>query len=97
MASIKIDFSSLEKNASDMNSYITQLQTLNTQLDSLIVQVSESWEGTACEAYIAKMQERSRKAKEMIEVLTAFRTYMTQTVQQFRSEDQNNASRIRNS
>ena len=95
MGRIKINTDGLQSNIASMDQHIGQLEALNSQLESLINRIDESWEGDACNAYIASMTGRLQSAKQMISVLQEFRSYMQEAVNRFEEKDQQGASRIR--
>lgn len=95
MADIRIDTDGLERNISDMNGYISELESLINRTITLLSAIKSGWEGKACEAYIMTMQTRVQKAQQMIKVLQEFKSYMENAKQTFIEQDQTSASQIR--
>ena len=97
MAKIKIDENALRANAIALNTRISDLQALNNRLDALIIRIGDSWDGSASEAYIARITEQAAKAKQMVKILQEYKNYVETTVQKFTDLDSRAASRIRGS
>lgn len=97
MAKIKIDENALRANAIALNTRISDLQALNTRLDTLIVRIGDSWDGNASEAYITRITDQAAKAKQMVKILEEYKRYVETTVQKFTDLDTRAASRIRGS
>lgn len=97
MAKIKIDENALRANAIALNTRISDLQALNTRLDTLIVRIGDSWDGNASEAYITRITDQAAKAKQMVKILQEYKNYVETTVQKFTDLDARAASRIRGS
>lgn len=97
MAKIKIDENALRANAIALNTRISDLQALNTRLDTLILRIGDSWDGNASEAYITRITDQAAKAKQMVKILEEYKRYVETTVQKFTDLDTRAASRIRGS
>lgn len=97
MAKIRMDIEALTANAAQIDARITELQALNSRLESLISRIEASWDGVSSIAYIAIMRGHAEKAKKMIAVLTEYKKYVETAIEKFRSIDNGSASRIRNS
>lgn len=92
---IIIDQSILRSSSRDIESKIQELTELNSSLDTLLLRIGDSWEGSASEAYLNMMRNYANQAKEMISVLREFKSYIDNTVTKFESTDKSCASRIR--
>lgn len=97
MALIKIDFQGLTACEAQLVSQINDLNNLNDRLESLLLRISDSWEGDASEAYITVMRERQNKAQLMVGVLNEFLEYVRRAKTEFKDQDRGGASRIRGS
>ena len=97
MAKIKIDAAMLRSNSRSLASKIQELTELNRNLNTLLVQIGDSWEGDASRAYINMMQNYAKKASDMVTVLTEFKSYVDSDVNKFESADKSAASRLRGS
>lgn len=87
MAKIRMDIESLKSNSSKLSSKISELEGLNNRLESLIARIESSWDGQASETYCIKMREHLAKAKDLIKVLTAYKEYVDNAVEKFKSLD----------
>ena len=94
MARIRINKDGLASNISAMQNHITQLETLNGSLSSLIDDINASWEGDSCTAFVATMQKRLSKSRQMIKVLETFKKYMEDARSRFEEKDKAGARRI---
>lgn len=97
MAKIDIDVAQLRANSSSMQGKITELQQLNSSLESLILRIGDSWEGQASEAYVALMQGYAARARNMEGVLEEFKKYIDDAANKFENLDNSSASKIRSS
>ena len=95
MSIIKVDVTGLQSAVSSLNQSISRLQDLNSRMENLLGRMDASWEGNACEQYIATMRQRMEKATRMIGVLTEFRSYAQKACEWFAEQDESSASDIR--
>lgn len=97
MAKIRIDIDALKSNSSSIENRINELQSLNTRLTNLINRIQSSWEGQACEIYIAKITVQAEKARKMIDVLVEYKKYVDTTISKFSATDNSAAHKIKSS
>lgn len=94
MAKISINTSGLSQNAKDISKRIDELTRLNAQLENLINQISVKWEGEACKAYVAMMQNYLKQAEGMVSVLQEFKKYAESVLDKFDKTDKKSAGRV---
>lgn len=92
---IIVDQNILRGASRDIESKIQELIELNNSLDSILMRIGDSWDGSASEAYLNMMRNYANQAKEMIIVLKEFKKYVETTVTNFENTDKSCASRIR--
>lgn len=97
MAKIKIDTEALKQNETSLENKISELQEIIARLDNLIERINDSWEGGASELFIAKIRAQATKTKKMIDLLTEYKKYVTETISKFSTIDNDSASKINNS
>lgn len=97
MAKIKIDTEALKQNETSLENKISELQEIIARLDNLIERINDSWEGGASELFIAKIRAQAAKTKKMIDLLTEYKKYVTETISKFSTIDNDSASKINNS
>lgn len=95
MANIRIDTDGLDKNITDMRSYINDLDNLTQETQNLLAQIRSSWEGASSEAYTNAMQQKLKKAQQMKQVLQEFLSYMESARSKFSTRDRESAHSIR--
>lgn len=91
---IKIEINKLQGYSSTLSQRITELQTLNTRLQTLISDIDASWDGDASEKYSLMLQGYLEKAKKMVGVLTEYKRYVDNAINKFSNLDKNSASTI---
>lgn len=96
MAQIRVNPEGLRQNASAISGKISELQSLNTRLTSLISSIDSSWDGEASQVYITTMSRYAEKARSMVDVLQELKRYMEQAASRFEQKDRDGANRIRN-
>lgn len=96
MARIKIDFDGLNSSSTSLNSYIQSYEALNIRMDALREKVTAGWEGEASRAFLEMMQNYSKEAQKMTEVLKQFWNYGTSASADFDDVDRRCAAMIRN-
>ena len=80
-----------------IDSLIAELTDLNTRLDNLITETSDSWSGDAGTAYVNRMRSLEAQAVDFIQVLEEFRKYAENAATEFDSADTAGAAMIRGS
>jgi len=94
MAKVKVEVSELRNNESTLQQQITQLETLNSRLEALIVRMESSWEGEASEAYMRMMRRYAQQNAKMVKVLEEYKSYVKKAADTFESLDKSAAARI---
>lgn len=97
MAKITINEEGLSRNAKVIAKKIDELNQLNSQLESLINQISLKWEGGACDAYVRMMKNYLAQAKSMVKILQEYKKYAESVSMKFSVLDKNAANRINGS
>ncbi len=97
MAVIRVDVAALRKQAAATEGKISELRSLNSRLQQLIVRIGDSWEGEASTAYRNLLLRYAKKAEEMGLLLEEFKKYAINAADQFETEDRIEANLIRNS
>ena len=95
MSKIDINIDGLKKNADTIAAKKQELQTLNKNLENLIKEINDKWEGEASVSYVNMLNKYLTQAKKMESVLNVIlfiykRTYQTT----FQNLDQNAAGNI---
>lgn len=91
---IKIKVDELKKNAVAINAKINELNDLNKRLNDLIERINSSWLGNAAELYVNLMRGHLERIKKMINVLTEYKKYVDNCVNEFSELDQNSANSL---
>lgn len=95
MANIRIDTDGLASGSKTLEMRLADYRGCLSQLDSIIAQISETWEGQASVAYITKITVQKNQFERMIEVLEEFIKYTNKANYEFSSLDESAAERIR--
>ena len=88
MPRIKIDPEVLRAASNKIASQITELNTYNGKLTSLLEDIHTKWTGDASNKYYNLMLSYGKKAKHMESVLSAFKKYSDTAVNKFETLDQ---------
>ena len=91
---IDINIDGLKKNADTIAAKKQELQTLNKNLENLIKEINDKWEGEASVSYVNMLNKYLTQAKKMESVLNEFYSYTTNVSNTFQNLDQNAAGNI---
>lgn len=97
MAKIKVDVEALRGNRAELENKIEEISQYNAELEKLIYQIHDGWQGASSEAYYQMMLGYQRRTVSMQQVLEEFKKYVEQAASQFETMDQQGAARIRQS
>ncbi len=97
MGLIRIDIEMLKNNEKTMEGKIQELMQLNSSLQTLILQIGDSWEGDASAAYIQLMQRYREQAGRMESVLDEFKKYIHVAIEKTETVDRECAARLHGS
>lgn len=97
MPKIKIDTEALKQNETSLGNKIAELQAIISRLENLIERINDSWEGGASELFISKIRAQAEKTKKMVDLLTEYKKYVTETIAKFSTLDNDSATKINNS
>lgn len=95
MAKIRIDTAALDCGAKALDIRISDYRNCLSQLDGIISQITDTWEGQASQAYIAKMLVERQNFEKIIEILQEFINYANRANYDFGNLDDASAQRIR--
>lgn len=85
MTGYTVDVDALNKLRSKMQAYLAHCETSLSRVESLIGQVSQSWDGAAAEAYEARHRNWVRSAHDMRTALADFTAWSTQAEDAYRT------------
>lgn len=94
MSKIDINIDGLKKNADTIAAKKQELQTLNKNLENLIKEINDKWEGEASVSYVNMLNKYLAQAKKMESVLNEFYSYTMNVSNTFQNLDQNAAGNI---
>lgn len=94
MSKIDINIDGLKKNADTIAAKKQELQTLNKNLENLIKEINDKWEGEASVSYVNMLNKYLTQANKMESVLNEFYSYTTNVSNTFQNLDQNAAGNI---
>ncbi|MEN4448314.1 MULTISPECIES: WXG100 family type VII secretion target [Mycobacteriaceae] len=85
MTGYTVDVDALNELRSKMQAYLAHCETSLSRVESLIGQVSQSWDGAAAEAYEARHRDWVRSAHDMRTALADFTAWSTQAEDAYRT------------
>lgn len=85
MTGYTVDVDALNELRSKMQAYLSHCETSLSRVESLIGQVSQSWDGAAAEAYEARHRDWVRSAHDMRTALADFTAWSTQAEDAYRT------------
>lgn len=85
MTGYTVDVDALNELRSKMQAYLALCETSLSRVESLIGQVSQSWDGAAAEAYEARHRDWVRSAHDMRTALADFTAWSTQAEDAYRT------------
>lgn len=93
-ARIKINNEELTRVSSNLSQRIAELEDLIKRLEALLNRIRSSWTGASCDAYIAMMTKYLNDAKNHVNLLNSFKSYIDDVINRFNEWDTNSASQI---
>lgn len=95
MGRIRVDTDALRNYTGTLNGRISEYEALTARLEALNANIQASWRGNSKDAFGAMMAGYMDQAKNLEEILSAFRNYVQNAADQFETVDAECASRIR--
>ena len=94
MGRIRVDTGALRNYTGTLNGRINEYEALTAWLEALNANIQASWKGSSKDAFGAMMAGYMEQAKNLEEILSAFRNYVQNAADQFETVDAECASRI---
>ncbi len=95
MPRIKINTEGLQTNIHTLERRYNELRQLNSELQALLGEIEEAWDGNACTSYIRMMTNYLNQAQTMEDVLLELKKYAQEVSARFTELDNKSARILR--